>query len=392
MLTPDNSRVFFKNLDAIRFIAAIMVFLGHAFSPVIDLLPIKNTYWERTLTLISNGGIGVSIFFVLSGFLITYLLIKEYKENGEISLKQFYIRRVLRIWPLYFLVITFTFGIYPLLKSAINQNTILDSHLIYHIFFLSNFDVLNYLSSTTELNALSQSITWSVSIEEQFYLFWPLIFAFTRPKYWILILLVILSFSIGFRIRHNYDDLILYFHTFSVLPDLTIGGILAITVQYSNRFKKWLSNSNSFSLAFSILIAITFTYFQNEIFQFPYSRALSRVFISSSFALVIGLQAFTNSNSILNLGNLKSASKWGRYTYGIYLIHPIVITLLGVLYRLLSISIHNIYNALIFGIIALIGTLTISKLSYHHYELKFLLMKEKLYNLKIFNKSRDNKN
>jgi peptidoglycan/LPS O-acetylase OafA/YrhL len=118
----SNDKIYFKNLDSIRFIAALMVFLQHAVSPSYEYLPIKNTIWEKLLNIISSGGTGVSIFFVLSGFLITYLLISEYELNSKISIKYFYLRRVLRIWPLYFLVVAFSFLLYPFLKSLIGMN------------------------------------------------------------------------------------------------------------------------------------------------------------------------------------------------------------------------------------------------------------------------------
>jgi len=97
----NNDKVYFKNLDSIRFIAALIVFLGHAIYPSYKFLPIENTYIEKFLLTISDGGTGVSIFFVLSGFLITYLLISEHEIKSTISLKKFYIRRFLRTWPLW---------------------------------------------------------------------------------------------------------------------------------------------------------------------------------------------------------------------------------------------------------------------------------------------------
>ncbi|MBK8300787.1 MAG: acyltransferase family protein [Chitinophagaceae bacterium] len=79
MSDSNKNRLFFKNLDSIRFIAAFMVYLGHGVSPAYKFLSIEGTFWERLLNTVSNGGTGVSIFFVLSGFLITYLLISEHE-------------------------------------------------------------------------------------------------------------------------------------------------------------------------------------------------------------------------------------------------------------------------------------------------------------------------
>jgi len=74
---------------------------------------VQNSVWEKLFSVISNGEAGVSIFFVLSGFLITYGLIFEFQTQAKINLKQFYWKRVLRIWPLYFTVLLFSFSILP---------------------------------------------------------------------------------------------------------------------------------------------------------------------------------------------------------------------------------------------------------------------------------------
>ena len=114
-----NDKIYFSNLDAIRFIAAAMVFLGHGLRNAYIYLPIQNNFIGKFLNLISKAGTGVSIFFVLSGFLITYLLISEFELNARISIKKFYIRRILRIWPLYFAVVIFSFFLYPFLKDIV---------------------------------------------------------------------------------------------------------------------------------------------------------------------------------------------------------------------------------------------------------------------------------
>ena len=97
-----NTKVYFENLNAIRFIAASFVIVAHIeFFKKLFHLP--NFFENEVISII--GRLGVVLFFVLSGFLISYLLFVEKKVTKTISVKKFYIRRILRIWPLYFLII-----------------------------------------------------------------------------------------------------------------------------------------------------------------------------------------------------------------------------------------------------------------------------------------------
>lgn len=378
----SNDKIYFKNLDAIRFLAAMMVFLGHAIAPAYVYLPIKNTVCEKILNLISNGGTGVSIFFVLSGFLITFLLLSEFELNKKISLKNFYIRRILRIWPLYFLVVSFSFIFYPFFKTIIGMNHPLKSIFLFHLFFLSNFDVINIENHWFGSGAMSQNITWSVSIEEQFYLFWPLIFAFLPRRYWLFSIFLVITGSIIFRIIHNNDPIVLYFHTFSVLLDLGIGGMMAYIIKSNVTIKTFFESCSTYTHLTLFIVTISLLYWNNNLFNFSYGHAIGRIFISLSFAVTITAQALTKSTSILNLQRLRFASNWGKYTFGIYLIHPIALTLIDPIVRTLHIPKDNFTTLFSIGIIGLFLTLFLSKLSYTYYESKFLVLKDKFATIK----------
>ena len=97
-----KKRIFFQNLDGIRFFCFLSVFLCHSFYTENPSIVGSGIYHFIKITLFGNGNIGVNAFFVLSGFLITYLLIEEKKINGQVSPPKFWIRRILRIWPLYY--------------------------------------------------------------------------------------------------------------------------------------------------------------------------------------------------------------------------------------------------------------------------------------------------
>jgi peptidoglycan/LPS O-acetylase OafA/YrhL len=109
MSSNSNTNVYFPSLNGLRFIAAFMVFLLHFakqnWGENFDYNPEDNFIYKSVL-----GDVGVTLFFVLSGFLITYLLLTEQARTSTINIGKFYLRRILRIWPLYFLMILITIG------------------------------------------------------------------------------------------------------------------------------------------------------------------------------------------------------------------------------------------------------------------------------------------
>lgn len=149
----------FKNLDGVRFIAIAMVLWHHA-QPL------------TSVRLLDRGFLGVDFFFVLSGFLITTLLLREAALRGRFSLPAFYMRRALRIIPVYFFVVSGVGAYYVLLRG----DSALAGLLPYYYLFLSNF-------LTSDIPTLS--ITWSLSMEEQYYLIWPALLALL-PRRWVL--------------------------------------------------------------------------------------------------------------------------------------------------------------------------------------------------------------
>ncbi len=373
-----NNKIYFKNLDSIRFIAALLVYLEHGISPSYQYLPIKNTFWEKLLNIIRNDAADVSVFFVLSGFLITFLLINEHELNSKIALQNFYIRRALRSWPLYFAVLLFSFLIYPLIASLMEINIQHASNIFYHLTFLSNFDVLHLFENNLGItNPMPQNITWSISVEEQFYLFWPLIFVFLPKRFWLSVILISVLGSMVFRIIYYNDTWILYFHTFAVGLNLAIGALMAYLITKSSRINSFFENCGTYSHLLLFLLLFCFLFWSKTLFAFKYGDAVSTLFISSSIALIIAAQALTKSDSRLNMQHLKFANKWGKYTYGIYVLHPIVLILMSLLVPLSPFATNNFVFTFSFGVIGFILTLFFSKLSYKYFESRFLVLKKR---------------
>ena len=154
------------SLDGLRAVSICMVVIGHCSSTIPGL--------SRTaLTLVrffGNGGLGVSIFFVISGFLITTLLVREYQATQHLNLKNFYIRRAFRIFPAFY-----AYWLVVLVLELFGCIQVSHSDL-----FSSAVYIWNYVPRNVDTWFLGH--TWSLSVEEQFYLLWPLILAFVTPK------------------------------------------------------------------------------------------------------------------------------------------------------------------------------------------------------------------
>lgn len=159
-MRPDHERHIF-GFDAFRAFSVLLVIASH----VGVNWWYENPFWTRFFEVF-NAGYGVRTFFVLSGFLLTTILIGEYEARGKVSVPYFMIKRALRILPLYFLIL---FLIIVLVKLGIAYIPNYKG-LLYSTFFIFNFiprdDNVNFLSHL-----------WSLAVEEQFYILWPLVFA-----------------------------------------------------------------------------------------------------------------------------------------------------------------------------------------------------------------------
>ena len=376
-----NGGIYFPNLDGLRFLSFLMVFLHHTVVYDFSLLIIKGTFLERLLSTIGYGGSGVSIFFVLSGFLITYLLLQEKEANGKINIPFFYVRRGLRIWPLYYVVIIFSVIIYPLLKFALGNQLGLAITPSYYYTFLSNFDVINIKGNTDTGGQLMSTVTWSISIEEQFYLVWPLLFSLIPRKFYSYIFAVIIFLSLCFRFLHGNDSIILYFHTFSVAMDLAIGGLAAYMFFYdAGKLKLFFGQLNKKLIVAVYLIGFGWLLYGDHHLEghssYPFAHLLSVLF----FAFIILEQNFA-SHSFYKFSNNRLFSFWGKYTYGLYMLHSIVLYVLNIIiWKVLKFQNPTGLSASLLRVaIGLPLSCCVAYFCYEYFEKRFLKLKEGFY-------------
>ena len=356
----SNKTIYFPGLNGLRAIAAISVVISH----ITHALAMFNL--DPTILGVNKDGgpigsrlgeYGVSIFFALSGFLITYLL-QEEKELQGIQVKKFYLRRILRIWPLYYMylllaVITiFMFG----LEFHFNS-------LLFYIFYAAN---IPFILKTT-LPFLNHY--WSLGVEEQFYLFWPWVIKKLNNKL-ALILLLTTGFLIGTKLilHHFYLNSVIDL-TFVVtrFQCMMIGGLAAILLkQKHSLFLKITDNKPAQLLCWAIILLAALNRFQ--IASVIDNEILSVVAVF----LIIG--QINIKNRIVNLEN-KVFDFLGKISYGIYVIHPLLIFYFSKFLNLLPVEAHYKYFFIYFIILG--STIFVAYISYRYFERYFLKLKHK---------------
>ncbi|MDB5255878.1 MAG: acyltransferase [Chitinophagaceae bacterium] len=371
------SKIFFPNLDGFRTVAFLTVFLVHGFWRCIKYLGDNYTFTENTLRKLYHiGGIGVSAFLVLSGFLITYLLLKESEQKGRFDIVHFYIRRALRIWPLYFAVLIFCFLLYPYLQSVTGHTAHMLYHPAYFFSFLSNFDILQVEKSFPGMNTSPVSITWSIAIEEQFYLIWPLLLYFAPKKIYPVIFISVIILSLVFRFIYINDPVVLYYHSLSACGDLALGSMCAYYAIYSTAFKTFFEKLSRQAIMGIYVTGILWMMYSNGVTNFYFFPVFARLISALFFSFIILEQNY--SRSFYKFSKSKALSFWGKYTYGLYLLHPIALLICDSLLNACHLTYADSFTgALLRGFLGLGISMLISYLSYEYYESYFLKIKER---------------
>jgi len=222
---PEGDRFYRPELDALRFCAFALVFIAHGFPSVAGFEASNIHAWISTLIhgIRQGGAYGVDVFFMLSAYLITEILLREHRRTGAISVGAFWVRRILRIWPLYYAFLALALWVIP----HLNEESFPTFHAVAFATFWGNFALIMRPQGITTV----AGILWSVSIEEQFYLLWPLVLRHFLPRLRLICLALILV-STGLRAWLVYSgvdsDWSLWGNTFTRFEPIAIGALIAI--------------------------------------------------------------------------------------------------------------------------------------------------------------------
>lgn len=300
----------FGDLDGLRFICIAAVIWHHA--------PIWTGLSSNASGLASRGHVGVDFFFVLSGFLITTLLLREESIKGRFSLRGFYWRRALRIIPIYYLVVSVAALYAIVLKGQTAQAALLP----YYYLFLSNFLTVPHIAMLDP--------TWSLAVEEQYYLVWPLLLLIL-PRRWIIpVLLVLIALNIAGAlgafaglppIQTTYLRLGLSGPTYA---PILMGSLVAVLMHRPHGFSAiWrLAGFRMAPLAwFAVIVAIL---------AIPgHLQGWPNLALHTAMCLALASLVVREGNVMSPLLRLRPVARIGQISYGIYLYHLFALVLVS---------------------------------------------------------------
>ena len=374
--TTSVSRFYRPELDALRLFAFLSVFVCHAPQPIpLDTqTPFPTKIESLAMIARESGTFGVCLFFLLSSFLITNLLLIERETTGTIRVRSFYLRRILRIWPVYFTVLLS--GI--LLGLLIARFRLSHFTILAFLLLAGNWGFRGIVSNLNPAGPL-----WSVSVEEQFYLLWPAIarqggrYALLRLSVLILILSCVSIYALsllGFsRDKDIWPNSLVQFQLFA------IGSIVAILMAgrapnlgFSTRVAIWLSGVSMWMLAVGVF----------RIHNYGLEPSAARLTLGYE---VMALGCFLIFLSFLGLELRflpRPITYLGKISYGLYAYHFWMIVLAAAIarssFRARMFNEHSAMIPLFVYVVALSGTVLLAAVSYRVLEAPFLRMKARL--------------
>ena len=361
-------------LNSLRFFAAFFVVISHANISMIKL----GIYPQYNVAFLNKGGDAVDFFFTLSGFLITYLLFWEIKETQTVSIRNFYIRRILRIWPLYFLIVLIGFIIMGVIYPWMYHQVYFDfppwKGLLFFLFFLPNYAAKYYMVGL--LNPL-----WSIGVEEQFYLFWAPFIKITR-KYLLPSILLFLIGSTIFYLAVEFDrfENLSYLKNFFLTQKfyaMATGSLFAyILFHFKDIYNKSFLASQYFQAFIWILII------GHYLFGFPFSES---IFFKISLSYIYGLLILQISSAEKKLIQLERPVLiyLGSISYGIYMFHMLVDYFLRFMtMKIINYDFSTTILVSLYYILLLFMTILIAAFSQKYFEKYFLNLKYKLKTIK----------
>lgn len=305
-------------LDGLRGLAILLVLCVHFGS----VIPAQSATEQFVNSLLSGGWCGVDLFFVLSGFLITGILIDTRQDSG--CFRKFFVRRMLRIFPLYYGVLLAVFFIGPVWIPGLIDDHLRQSQASLWLYF-SNLQTMVTGPESMRGHVVNFSHFWSLAIEEQFYLIWPFVVFRLSDKHLARLCTVLIATGIPIRLIASqvYGPFAPYYFTPCRLETLAAGALCACLIRSLSavHIKKYAPRAFWAGMAG---LALLYSARGGLRFNDPVVTIFGQTCLSVGFAGLLLLTCFSQGTRLGRLLSHSVLQALGKYSYGIYVFHGLL--------------------------------------------------------------------
>jgi peptidoglycan/LPS O-acetylase OafA/YrhL len=371
-----NSKITYPALDGLRALAVTIVFMEHFGG---------GSHGGRFLQLFNHvrkfGFAGVSLFFVLSGFLITGILYDTLHDRHYF--KNFYARRCLRIFPIFYLVLTICVILTPILHFHLQWGHLSFPFYLGNLFANWNWSLYELTSPTHPLLSINLAHFWSLFVEEQFYLIWPVVVFLVRDRLKlirlslvVILTVMLLRIAMVYFLPPDTAELFIYRMLPTRADDLLVGGAMALLLR-GPAADRWLRRAWIFFLIGVSGSAIVAFYREYSGRLDPFNPTIGLTFLGMASAGLIAL-AIQESSPAFRFFSIYPLRIIGKYSYGFYVYHILFVQAV-VAYLLWCMAFfHSMFTGgLFYASTSYLAVLLVSGMSYELFEKRFLAMKSR---------------
>ena len=368
----------FDNIDAIRFLAVLGIILSHCFITDNQQVKVSKLYSDLMQVTGNLQNVCYSLLFILTGFLNTWTIFEERFIYKNLNLLRFYMRRILGMLPLYFVMFVLGFFILPKFNAGIPLEYSEFKNPSQYLGFIFNF---GYSEGSNPLNPL-QGVwgnMWTIAVSFQFIIVWPILMSYFRRKEKVLMIIAMIAF-IASAWMWSQDESY-RFSSLNIICDFVVGSYMAYFSFFKYKLYGFLKNQTKRTIGFVYLAFILVLIFLNQIrFEFNYLPAqlvfiIERILLTLSLAFFIFEQNF-NSNSVLKIAKLKIFNYPGKLAYSIYAYHAIAILIAYKITQFASSEQSPSAVMILEPFLAIIIALVLAMFSTEYFEKKFTRLKK----------------
>jgi peptidoglycan/LPS O-acetylase OafA/YrhL len=368
----------FDNIDAIRFLAVFGILISHCFITDNQQVKVSTLYTDLLQVTGNLQNVCYSLLFILTGFLNTWTIFEERFIYKNLNLLRYYMRRILGMLPLYFVMFIVGYFILPKITTGIPLDYSEFKNPGQYLAFIFNF---GYSEGSIPHNPL-QGVwgnMWTIAVCFQFIIVWPILMSYFRRKEKTLMIIAMLAFVISAWMWSQEASY--RFNTLNILCDFVIGSYLAYFSFFKYKLYGFLKNQTRRTIGFVYLVFIIVIIFLPQIRYNFKDLPVQLVFIVERILLTLTLAFFVfeqnfNSNSVLKIAKLKIFNGPGKIAYSIYAYHAIAIIIAYKIIQFASSDQSASYVMLVEPFLAFIIALVLALFSTEYFEKKFTRLKK----------------